>query len=213
MTQLTSQESGLLQEKLYKFPGFFVQKRALRQYTHPNAGLLLGYVAEVSKDQIERDEDNYYIRGDYGGKSGIELSYEKYLRGEKGVEILLRDAHGRIQGRYEDGKNDIAPVSGKNLTLSIDIELQAYGEYLMQNKVGSIVMIEPSTGEVLCLVTSPTYDPSMLLGRDFGKNYLELENNPLTPLYNRAIQGMYPPGSTFKTTQGLIFLEIGRAHV
>ncbi len=205
MTQLTSQESGFLQEKMYKFPGFFIQKRTLRQYTHPNAGLLLGYVAEVSKTQM--DKDNYYVRGDYGGKSGIELSYEKYLRGEKGIEILLRDAHGRIQGKYEDGKHDIAPVSGRNLTLSVDIELQAYGEYLMQNKVGSIVMIEPSTGEVLCLVTSPTYDPSMLLGRDFGKNYLELENNPLKPLYNRAIQGMYPPGSTFKTTQGLVFLE------
>ncbi len=204
-TQLTSQESGLLQEKLYKFPGFYIQKRTLRQYTHPNAGLLLGYVAEVSKSQLEKD--SYYVRGDYGGKSGIESSYEKHLRGEKGVEILLRDAHGRIQGKYENGKHDIAPASGKNLTLSIDIELQAYGEYLMQNKVGSIVMIEPSTGEVLCMVTSPTYDPSMLLGRDFSKNYLELENNPVKPLLNRPIQGMYPPGSTFKTTQGLIFLE------
>lgn len=204
-TQLTSQESGLLQEKLYKFPGFYIQKRTLRQYTHPNAGLLLGYVAEVSKSQL--DKDSYYVRGDYGGKSGIESSYEKHLRGEKGVEILLRDAHGRIQGKYENGKHDIAPASGKNLTLSIDIELQAYGEYLMQNKVGSIVMIEPSTGEVLCMVTSPTYDPSMLLGRDFSKNYLELENNPVKPLLNRPIQGMYPPGSTFKTTQGLIFLE------
>lgn len=205
MTQLNAQESGLLQEKLYKYQGFFIQKRTLRQYDYHNAGLLLGYVAEVSKSQIEND--NYYVRGDYGGKSGLELSYEKYLRGEKGVEILLRDAHGRIQGRYENGKNDIAPVSGKDLTLSIDIDLQAYGEHLMQNKVGSIVMIEPSTGEVLCMVTSPTYDPSMLLGRDFGKNYKELENNPLKPLLNRPIQGMYPPGSTFKTTQGLIFLQ------
>ena len=145
-TQLTAQESGLLQEKLYKFPGFFIQKRTLRQYSYPNAGLLLGYVAEVSKSQIENDD--YYVRGDYGGKSGIELSYEKHLRGEKGVEILLRDAHGRIQGQYEEGKHDIAPVSGKNLTLSIDLELQAYGEHLMQNKVGSIVMIEPATGDI-----------------------------------------------------------------
>lgn len=206
MTQLTAQESGLLQEKLYKYPGFFIQKRALRQYNYHNAGLLLGYVAEVSKTQM--DNDKYYARGDYGGKSGVELSYEQILRGEKGVEVLLKDAHGRIQGRYENGKNDIAPVSGKNLTLSIDIELQAYGEYLMQNKIGSIVMIEPSTGEVLCMVTSPTYDPSMLLGgRDFIPNYKSLENNQLKPLLNRAIQGMYPPGSTFKTTQGLIFLQ------
>lgn len=207
MTQLTIQESGLLQEKLYKFPGFFIQNRTLRQYNFHNAGLLLGYVAEVSKGQM--DKDDYYVRGDYAGKSGIESFYETYLRGEKGVEVLLRDAHGRIQGRYENGKHDISPVSGKNLTLSIDLDLQAYGELLMQNKVGSIVMIEPSTGEVLCLVTSPTYDPSMLLGRNFSKSYKELEDNPLKPLYNRAIQGMYPPGSTFKTTQGLIFLQEG----
>lgn len=205
MTQLNIKESGLLQEKLYKFPGFFIQKRTLRQYNFPNAGLLLGYVAEVDKDQMKNDE--YYVRGDYGGKSGIELSYEKELRGEKGVEILLRDARGRIQGKYENGDHDKAPISGKNLKLSLDIELQAYGEYLMQNKIGSIVMIEPATGEILCMVTSPSYDPSMLLGRDFGTNYKQLENNPLKPLYNRAIQGMYPPGSTFKTTQGLIFLE------
>ncbi|MFV0418911.1 MAG: penicillin-binding protein 2 [Dysgonomonas sp.] len=207
MTQLTAQESGLLQEKLYKFPGFFIQKRTSRQYTYPNAGLLLGYVAEVSKKQME--EDSYYDRRDHGGKSGIELSYEKYLRGEKGVEILLRDAHGRIQGKYEDGKHDVTPVSGKNLTLAIDVELQAYGEYLLQNKVGSIVMIEPETGEILCMVTSPSYDPAVLLGRDFGKNYRELERNPLKPLINRPIQGIFPPGSTFKTTQGLVFLQEG----
>lgn len=205
MTQLTAQESGILQEKLYKFPGFFIQKRTLRQYNYPNAGLLLGYVAKVSKKQMENDD--YYALDDYGGKSGIELSYEKHLRGEKGVEVLLRDAHGRIQGKYENGEHDVAPVSGKNLTLSIDIELQAYGEYLLQNKVGSIVMIEPSTGEILCMVTSPSYDPALLLGRDFGKNYKELASNPLKPLINRPIQGIFPPGSTFKPTQGLIFLE------
>lgn len=207
MTQLTAQESGLLQEKLYKFPGFFIHKRTSRQYTYPNAGSLLGYVAKVSKKQMEEDE--YYARNDHAGKSGIELSYEKHLRGEKGVEILLRDAHGRIQGKYEDGKHDIAPVSGKNLTLSIDMELQAYGEYLLQNKIGSIVMIEPETGEILCMVTSPSYDPALLVGRDFGKNYQELEKNPLKPLLNRPIQGIFPPGSTFKTTQGLIFLQEG----
>lgn len=205
MTQLTAQESGLLQEKLYKFPGFSIQKRTSRQYSYPNAGLLLGYVAEVSKKQME--EDSYYSRRDQGGKSGIELSYEKHLRGEKGMEIFLKDAHGRKQGKYEEGKHDIAPISGKNLTLSIDIELQAYGEYLLQNKIGSIVMIEPETGEILCLVTSPSYDPSLLVGRDFGKNYKELEGNPLKPLINRPIQGIFPPGSTFKPTQGLIFLQ------
>lgn len=205
MTQLTLQEYGLFQEKSYKFPGFYIQNRALRQYDYTNAAQVLGYVAEVSKSKIE--EDNYYVRGDYAGKSGIESSYESILRGEKGIEILLRDAHGRIQGHYEDGKYDKAPVSGKNLKLGIDIDLQAYGEYLMQNKKGSIVMIEPATGEILCMVTSPTYDPSMLLGREFGQNYLTLANDPDKPLLNRAIQGVYPPGSTFKTTQGLIFLQ------
>ena len=207
MTRLDMKENSLFQEKLYKYPGFFIQNRTVRQYNYPNAGLLLGYVAEVDKRQMEKDK--YFARGDYAGKSGIESFYEKELRGEKGVEILLRDAHGRMQGRYENGIHDKAPVSGRNLTLSIDIELQAYGEYLLQNKVGSIVMIEPSTGEILCMVTSPSYDPSLLVGRDFGKNYKELEQNPLKPLFNRPIQGTYPPGSTFKTTQGLVFLHEG----
>jgi len=207
MTQLDMKENSLFQEKLYKYPGFFIQNRTVRQYNYPNAGLLLGYVAQVDKKQM--DKDKYFARGDYAGKSGIESFYEKELRGEKGVEILLRDAHGRIQGRYDDGIHDKAPVSGKNLTLSIDIELQAYGEYLLQNKVGSIVMIEPSTGEILCMVTSPSYDPGLLVGRDFGKNYKELEQDPLKPLFNRPIQGQYPPGSTFKTTQGLVFLQEG----
>lgn len=207
ITQLSIEQCSKLQEKLYKFPGFFIQNRTERQYTYPNAGLLLGYVAEVNKTQMA--EDDYYARGDYGGKSGIELSYEKILRGEKGVEISLRDSRGRIQGKYEDGKFDVAPVSGKNITLSIDMELQAYGEYIMQNKVGAIVAIEPSTGEILCMVAAPSYNPALLIGRDFGKNYKQLENNPLKPLYNRAIQGLYPPGSTFKTTQGLIFLQEG----
>lgn len=205
MTQLNTQESGLLQEKLYKFPGFDIQNRTVRQYSYHNAGLLLGYVAEVDKEHMKNDD--YYARGDYGGRSGIELAYEKEIRGEKGVQIFLRDARGRIQGKYEEGKYDKAPTSGKNLTLSIDMELQAYGEYLMQNKVGSIIMIEPSTGEVLCMVSAPTYDPSLLIGREYSKNYMDLQNNPLKPLFNRGIQGMYPPGSTFKTTQGLVFMQ------
>ncbi|HCO67550.1 MAG TPA: penicillin-binding protein 2 [Dysgonomonas sp.] len=205
MTQLTVREYGLLQEKLYKFPGFYVQNRALRQYDYKNAAQILGYLAEVDEETIK--EDRYYARGDHAGKTGVESSYENILRGKKGVEILLRDAHGRIKGKYENGIHDIAPVSGKNIQLSIDIELQAYGEYLMRNKIGAIVMIEPETGEILCLVTSPTYDPSMLLGRDFKENYKELERAPNKPLLKRALQGTYPPGSTFKTAQGLVFLE------
>jgi len=207
MTQLTVREYGLLQEKLFKFPGFYVQNRALRQYDYRNAAQILGYMAEVDEGKMK--EDTYYARGDYAGRTGVELSYESILRGKKGVEILLRDAHGRIKGKYENGIHDVAPVSGKNIQLSIDIELQAYGEYLMKNKIGAIVMIEPKSGEILCLVTSPTYDPSMLLGRDFQSNYKELERTPNKPLFNRALQGTYPPGSTYKTAQGLVFLEEG----
>lgn len=207
LPQLSAEEAGVLQEKLYKYPGFYIQNRTIRQYAYPNGALLLGDLGEVSPADMKADP--YYARGDYSGRSGIEKSYETVLRGEKGVEILLRDAHGRIKGRYEGGIHDEAPVSGKNLTLSIDMELQAYGERLMQNKLGGIVMIEPSTGEVLCMVSSPTFDPSLLVGRLRGEHHRELERDPLKPLFNRPLMAQYPPGSTFKPTQGLIFLQEG----
>ncbi|MCW1735689.1 penicillin-binding transpeptidase domain-containing protein [Anaerorudis cellulosivorans] len=207
MSQLTVEQYGLLQEKLYKFPGIYVQNRTRRQYKYPNMGVILGYIAEVDKNVL--DADPYYVRGDYIGKSGIESSHEADLRGEKGVEIWLRDARGRLQGRYKDGAEDKAPVSGRDLTLSIDIDLQAYGEYLMQNKIGSIVMIEPQTGEIVCIVSSPSYDPALLTGKDFGSNYLSLERDPYKPLINRAVAGMYPPGSTFKPSQGAVFMKEG----
>lgn len=204
MTKLNTREYAMLQEKLYKFPGIYIQNRTERQYKYPNMGLILGYIAEVDKNTMVADP--YYARGDFVGKSGIELSHEEDLRGEKGVEILLRDAHGRIQGKYEDGAHDKMPVSGQDLTLSIDIELQAYGEYLMQNKIGSIIMIEPKTGEVLAMVAAPSYDPALLTGREFGENFMELARDPYKPLINRAVSGVYPPGSTFKPAQGLVFL-------
>ncbi len=207
LSQLNVKDYGLLQEKLYKFPGIYIQSRTERQYNHTGMGLILGYVAEVDKNMMAADP--YYVRGDYVGKSGIELSHEADLRGEKGVEVMLRDAHGRVQGRYEEGRHDKAPVSGKDLTLSIDIDLQTYGELLMHNKVGSIVMIEPSTGEILCMVSAPTYDPALLTGKAFGDNYRVLESNPYKPLINRSIAGTYPPGSTFKPAQGLVFLQEG----
>ncbi len=207
ISQLSAQECGVLQEKLYKFPGFYIQNRTIREYNYPNGALLLGDLGEVSVSDLKADD--YYVRGDYSGRSGIEKSYEKELRGIKGMEILLRDAHGRIKGKYEEGKHDLPPISGKNLTLSIDMDLQAYGEKLMQNKLGGIVMIEPSTGEVLCMVSSPTFDPNLLVGRLRGKHHGELEKNPLKPLFNRPLMAQYPPGSTFKPTQGLIFLQEG----
>ena len=207
MTQLSAEECGVFQEKLFKFPGFYIQRRTIRQYTYNSAAHVLGDIGEVSMRDIESDD--YYIRGDFVGKQGIERSYEKQLRGEKGVEILLRDAHGRIQGRYMDGELDQTPTPGKDLTLGLDIKLQMLGERLMQNKIGSIVAIEPETGEILCMVSSPTFDPRVMIGRQRGKNHLELERNPQKPLLNRAIMGAYPPGSTFKTAQGLTFLQDG----
>lgn len=207
ITHLSQQDYGKLQEKLYLFPGFFVQKRTIREYsTHAGANIL-GNIREVSVSDIEKDR--YYRRGDYTGDLGIEKSYETALRGQKGVEILMKDAYGRIKGKYEDGAYDVAPISGHNLTLAIDMDLQEYGERLMAGKIGAIVAIEPETGEILCLVTSPSYDPSLLVGRERGNNYAMLVSDPYKPLYNRAIQGAYPPGSTFKPTQGLIFLQEG----
>ena len=207
MSQVSAQDYGRLQEKLYRFPGFFIQKRILRQYNHPTAANVLGNIREVSQKDIENDE--YYSRGDYTGDLGIEKSYENYLRGVKGVEILIRDARGRIQGRYEDGANDIDPISGKDLKLSLDIKLQQYAESLMQGKRGAVVAIEPKTGEVLCMVSFPNYDPTLLVGRQRGENYKKLVSDESLPLFDRAIMGTYPPGSTFKPTQGLIFLQEG----
>ena len=207
MSQLSEKEFSVFQEKIYRFPGFYVQRRSVRQYTMPYAAHVLGDVAEVSAADIE--EDSYYQPGDYIGKMGVEKSYEKQLRGEKGVQIMLRDAHGRIQGIYMNGKFDRRPVPGKDLTLSLDIKLQALGERLLEGKIGSIVAIEPSTGEVLCMVSSPTYDPRTVTGRKRGKMHAMLSRNPWKPLLNRSIMGMYPPGSTFKTTQGLTFLTEG----
>lgn len=207
MSQLSEEEFSLFREKLYRFPGFYMQKRSIRQYQYPYAAHVLGDVAEVSPSDIE--EDDYYQSGDYIGKLGVERSYEKELRGQKGVQILLRDAHGRIKGRYQEGRFDQKPVAGKDLTLSIDLELQALGERLMEGKIGSIVAIEPSTGEILCMVSSPTYDLRMMSGRQRGKMHRELQMNSWKPLLNRAIMGQYPPGSTFKTSQGLTFLSEG----
>ena len=205
MTQLSAEETGVFQEKLFKFPGFYIQRRTIRQYAYNSAAHALGDIGEVSKKELE--SDNYYVRGDYIGKLGVERSYEKYLRGEKGVEVLLRDAHGRIQGRYMDGEMDVKPVPGKNLTLGIDIELQLLAEKLLENKLGSVVAIEPETGEILCFVSAPSYDPSIMVGRQRGANHNKLAQDSKKPLFNRAIMSSTPPGSTFKTAQGLVFLQ------
>ena len=207
MSQLSDEEYGPVSEKLYKFNGIYVQKRTLREYNYHNAALALGSIGEVSKKQIEADD--FYQQGDYAGQNGIELTYEKVLRGEKGEEILLRDSRGRVKGKYEDGKYDKKPVPGKDIELSLDIELQKYGEELMNGKIGSIAAIEPSTGEILALVSSPTYDPSMLVGRKRSANFAALSKDPLKPLFDRPMMAQYPPGSTFKTAQALVLQQEG----
>ena len=198
MGQLSDRDFSVFQEKMFRFPGFYVQKRTVREYTYPYAAHVLGDVGEVSQSDIE--DDDYYQAGDYIGKLGIEKFYEKQLRGEKGVKIMLRDAHGRIQGSYQNGKLDRKPVAGKDLTLGLDVKLQALGERLLQGKIGSIVAIDPRTGDVLAMVSSPSYDPRGLVGRNRGKMHKWLSHNPWKPLLNRSIQGQYPPGSTFKTS-------------
>ncbi len=207
MNQLSSEEFAVFQEKLYKYEGFYVQRRTIRQYAYNVGAHVLGDVAEVSKRDIA--DDDYYRMGDYIGIQGVERSYEKQLRGEKGMEMLLRDVYGRIQGHYKEGAYDLLPTPGKNLKLSLDIKLQQLGERLMQGKIGSIVAIEPETGEILCMVSSPTYAPHLMVGRQRGKNQIALAKDPRKPLHNRAIAGTYPPGSTFKTSQALTFLQEG----
>ena len=193
ITQLDEQDFAVFREKLFRFPGFYVQRRTLRQYQYACGAHVLGDVAEVSQGDI--DNDDYYVRGDYIGKLGVERSYEKQLRGEKGVQILLRDAHGRVQGHYQNGKYDRKAVAGKNLTLSIDVDLQALGERLMEGKIGAIVAIEPKTGEVLCMVSSPSYDPRIMTGRKRGKNHMALQRNVETVAqqkYNGTVSaGLY----------------------
>lgn len=207
MTQLSIEDIATIQQSMYKYPGFYIQNRTLREYAFPHAAHVLGSIGEVSQKRIE--SDSYYKSGDYAGRDGVEYTYEKSLRGEKGVEILLRDAKGRIKGKYEDGRMDVAPKAGSNLILTIDIQLQVLAEKLLDGKIGSVVAIEPKTGEILALVSNPTFNPALLVGRQRSKNYAELVRDPTKPLMNRATQAQYSPGSTFKPIQALVSLELG----
>lgn len=205
MSHLEPREVARLQEQLYKYTGFNVQSRTIRHYEYHHAAHILGYLAEASSLDLERD--SLLAAGDYVGKSGVERRYDSLLRGVKGQEILLRDSRGRIKGKYNNGLDDVPTVNGRDLTLSIDSGLQAIGERMMHGKRGAIVAIEPETGEVLALVTSPTFDPAILASKDKGEQYKLLEQGEGKPLLNRAIMGGYPPGSTFKAGQAAIFLE------
>lgn len=207
MSQIPAEEFSVFREKLFRFKGFSVEKRSVRHYTTGLGAHLLGDVGEVNDKDIANDD--YYQSGDFIGKLGVERSYEKELRGEKGMRIMLRDVHGRTQGHYQNGKYDKAPVPGKDVTLSIDLDLQALAERLLEGKLGAIVAIEPSTGQILCMASSPTYDPRLTVGRNRGKYHQQLSRDPMRPLLNRAIMGTYPPGSTLKITQALMGLQEG----
>ncbi len=203
--QISNRTYASFQEYLHLFPGFFVHSRTVRDYAQPVGAHLLGDVGEVSSKLLQ--QDHYYKSGDYVGISGIEKQYETLLRGTKGNKIQLVDVHNRIKGKYKNGRYDQVAIKGKDITTTIDLDLQVYGEKLMAYKSGSIVAIEPKTGEVLALISSPNYDPNILVGRKRSKNYLKLQKDSLKPLFNRALSAQYPPGSIFKIINGLIGLD------
>ena len=207
MSQLKKEDIATLQEELFLFPGVQIQKRTLRDYTYNAAAHVLGSVGEVNQNDLDRDA--YYARGDYSGRDGLERTYEKQLRGEKGVEVLMRDVRGRIQGSYQDGELDRTAKAGTDLYTTLDIRLQLLAEELLAGKIGSAVAIEPKTGEILALASNPSWNPKVLVGKERSKNYNLLLKDKTKPLMNRATQAQYPPGSTFKTIQSLVCLEQG----
>ena len=206
MKQLSAEKYMKFSEIQYKFPGFKGQVRSIRDYPFNAGGNLLGYVSEVDQAYLDRHPGEYRS-GDYAGKTGLEAARETDLRGEKGYHIYLRDSHNQIQTRYKDGEMDKEAIPGKDIVTTIDADLQQYGQQLMQNKVGSLVAIEPSTGEILTMVSSPGIDVEMLA--DIGKHYKDIVSDPHKPMFNRAVQAPYPPGSVFKLVNGLIGLEEG----
>ncbi|QTY26783.1 penicillin-binding protein 2 [Flavobacterium sp. CS20] len=210
--QLTKSEYAYLQENMYKFEGFYIQKRSLRDYQLDLGANFLGYIQEVSNKDIR--EKPYYHSGDLIGRQGVEQYYEKKLRGVRGVKYIQKDRFNNDLGSFKNGQYDTLPQKGKDLTIAIDAKLQAYGKKLMKNKRGGIVAIEPQSGEILTLITEPTYEPSFLIGRKRSRNYTKLYYDTITkPLYNRALQAQYAPGSPFKVLTGLIALQEGAVDI
>tara|TARA_B100001250_G_C19807958_1_gene794304 strand:- start:267 stop:2093 length:1827 start_codon:yes stop_codon:yes gene_type:complete len=204
---LSKENASTLGESLFEFPGFYLQKLTMREHPTNSATHVIGYLGEVNLQKTK--EDKYYTKGDLAGVNGVEAAYEEELRGFKGMSIKLVDVHNRRQGKFQKGKFDTLAIAGSTLTTTIDINLQTYGEELMKNKIGAIVAIEPSSGEILALISAPTYNPNLLIGRKRSENYTLLSESKNKPLFNRAIQGTYPPGSTFKLINGLIALQEG----
>ena len=207
--RLSNEDFAKVQDRLDEFPGFFIQARTTRSYTTSAMANALGYVSEVSKEYLKKDNANFYKQGDYIGQSGIEAFYEEQLRGKRGLRFKLRDVKGIEKGSYQDGKYDTLSVPGEDLVSSIDLDLQLYGEKLMKGKSGSIVAIEPSTGEILALVSGPSYDPNLLTGKNYSSHFKLISSDTMKPLFNRPLMAQYRPGSIFKIVQALTALEEG----
>ena len=207
--QLSNTDFARIQDFLVDYPGLFILTRSVRSYPSPTAAHALGYIGEISAGQLGRDTLSYYSQGDYVGLSGLEKYYEKELRGNKGVKYKMVNVRGMDKGPFKEGQYDTISIAGKNLTSTIDLDLQQFGELLMAGKTGSVVAIEPKTGEILAMISAPFYDPNQLTGAEFGKTYKVLNTDNSKPLFNRPIMATYPPGSIFKIVQSLIGLQEG----
>lgn len=205
--QISNKEFAGIQDKLINFKGFYIYARSVRDYPYQTLANALGYVGEISKNQLDRDTTDYYRMGDYIGIIGLESSYENELRGTRGVKKRMVNVRGVEKGIFKEGRDDTLSIPGKNLISTIDLDIQLYAEKLLAGKVGSLVAIEPETGEILSIVSSPSYEPSRLSGKVFSENFMQLSQDTLVPLFNRPIMAMYPPGSMFKTVQSLIALQ------
>lgn len=209
LTQFSNDDFARVQDRLDDFPGFYIQARSTRSYTTSAFANALGYVSQISKPQLERDSSKVYRQGDYIGQSGIESYYEKYLSGKRGVRYKMRDVDGIDKGSFRDGKLDTVSVPGMSLTTTVDLDLQLYGEFLMRGKSGSIVAIEPSTGEILAFVSGPSYDPNLLTGKYYSENFKSISSDTTKPLFNRPLMAQYRPGSIFKIAQAMVALQEG----
>lgn len=205
--EIPPEQFAQIQDQLGEIKGLNTETRTNRAYDIQSLGNTLGYVGEISSSRLRADTSNYYRSGDYVGISGLERQYENALRGKRGVSYKMVNVRGVVEGDFLNGQYDTVPEPGQDLQITIDLDLQRYAEHLMAGKVGSVVAIEPATGEILVFVSSPNYDPSRLTGRDFSENYSDLKRDSLKPLFNRPVQAMYPPGSMFKTVQSLIALQ------
>ncbi|HNT51692.1 MAG TPA: penicillin-binding transpeptidase domain-containing protein, partial [Cyclobacteriaceae bacterium] len=207
LNQLSNIDFARVQDFLDEFPGFYIQARTTRAYQSPTLANALGYVSEISKESLARDASGIYKQGDYVGQSGIEAYYEEQLRGKRGVRFKLRNVKGIEKGSFKNGEYDTLSTPGANLYTGIDIDLQQYGEFLMKGKAGSVVAIEPATGEILSIVSGPSYDPTLLTGRNYSSNFKLISNDSLKPLFNRPLMAQYRPGSIFKIAQAMTALQ------